>query len=236
MRPRVFPAEDSPQARNRRRDRSRFNEAAGIPRGRPRIAARRRRRDAASMRPRVFPAEDAGFFFVWYPSPKCFNEAAGIPRGRRANRSKQPIVEPRASMRPRVFPAEDLLPDRGARVPGGRFNEAAGIPRGRPTCRPQCSAGRRSFNEAAGIPRGRRPVDVPDGLDLRASMRPRVFPAEDAKSHGIHLWSKQASMRPRVFPAEDGSWRRRTRTAARFNEAAGIPRGRLASSPSLSAR
>ena len=36
-----------------------------------------------------------------------------------------------------------------------------------------------------------------------------------------------ASMRPRVFPAEDSAWRR-THSASgdRFNEAAGIPRGR----------
>ena len=58
MRPRVFPAEDR-CARPRNREKpTRFNEAAGIPRG------RRAARDIgsvgalASMRPRVFPAED----------------------------------------------------------------------------------------------------------------------------------------------------------------------------------
>ena len=60
MRPRVFPAEDSPSLVRVSRTDSCFNEAAGIPRGRqegqvlteqpPRIA---------SMRPRVFPAEDS---------------------------------------------------------------------------------------------------------------------------------------------------------------------------------
>ena len=61
-------------------------------------------------------------------------------------------------------------------------------------------------------------------------MRPRVFPAEDRvvrndSAHGVPL----ASMRPRVFPAED---RDRFVTSIlidarfRFNEAAGIPRGR----------
>ena len=35
MRPRVFPAEDFHPAENSARDLSRFNEAAGIPRGRP---------------------------------------------------------------------------------------------------------------------------------------------------------------------------------------------------------
>ena len=59
-------------------------------------------------------------------------------------------------------------------------------------------------------------------------MRPRVFPAEDPprKVRGKDL--APASMRPRVFPAEDvhrcgPDWAARWR----FNEAAGIPRGRL---------
>ena len=67
----------------------------------------------------------------------------------------------RASMRPRVFPAEDLSDMIG-------FNEAAVAP------------GSGSFNEAAGIPRGR--LGCRAGLQhqpLPASMRPRVFPAED---------------------------------------------------------
>ena len=59
-------------------------------------------------------------------------------------------------------------------------------------------------------------------------MRPRVFPAEDAVDFRDIDRISYASMRPRVFPAEDltlcggslaGWWR--------FNEAAGIPRGRL---------
>ena len=59
-------------------------------------------------------------------------------------------------------------------------------------------------------------------------MRPRVFPAEDRHQVGGEVGAADASMRPRVFPAED------TRTGpalaprqSRFNEAAGIPRGRL---------
>ena len=58
MRPRVFPAEDGRRSARDAGARSRFNEAAGIPRG-------RRTPDGsfpldlfASMRPRVFPAED----------------------------------------------------------------------------------------------------------------------------------------------------------------------------------
>ena len=83
-------------------------------------------------------------------------------------------------------------------------------------------------------------------------MRPRVFPAEDELQLQLDSQIRAASMRPRVFPAEDqaagravgavslASMRpryspRKTRAAARascwpaagFNEAAGIPRGRL---------
>ena len=41
-----------------------------------------------------------------------------------------------------------------------------------------------------------------------ASMRPRVFPAEDERGQVVERPPAAASMRPRVFPAEDGqSWR-----------------------------
>ena len=85
-----------------------------------------------------------------------------------------------------------------------------------------------------------------------ASMRPRVFPAEDETRPGSRRERRQASMRPRVFPAEDsrvsdtslvecsrfneaaGIPPRKTTSCGRasiagrcFNEAAGIPRGRL---------
>ena len=61
------------------------------------------------------------------------------------------------------------------------------------------------FNEAAGIPRGRHVI--------RLAVREVFSPA---------------SMRPRVFPAEDASLSVIPASAARsgFNEAAGIPRGR----------
>ena len=59
-------------------------------------------------------------------------------------------------------------------------------------------------------------------------MRPRVFPAEDPPVDRIASAARPPSMRPRVFPAED---RRDAggglRLAGPFNEAAGIPRGRL---------
>ena len=58
MRPRVFPAEDARPAAAAREGYQRFNEAAGIPRGRQ-------------------SSNTEG------PAPsRCFNEAAGIPRGR----------------------------------------------------------------------------------------------------------------------------------------------------------
>ena len=84
-----------------------------------------------------------------------------------------------------------------------------------------------------------------------ASMRPRVFPAEDAQGANVPVAASKgfneaagiprgrlvaqlqrefdglASMRPRVFPAEDpNNERQRPRSSPRFNEAAGIPRGR----------
>ena len=59
-------------------------------------------------------------------------------------------------------------------------------------------------------------------------MRPRVFPAEDEQppcASPRRPWP--ASMRPRVFPAEDAAdIRAAGERFSRFNEAAGIPRGR----------
>ena len=58
-------------------------------------------------------------------------------------------------------------------------------------------------------------------------MRPRVFPAEDQQRQHDDGGAGEASMRPRVFPAEDGAHRPGAHShARRFNEAAGIPRGR----------
>ena len=84
-------------------------------------------------------------------------------------------------MRPRVFPAEDST----SRVTGTSstlcFNEAAGIPRGRRDGAGVASPEDGGFNEAAGIPRGRRAVVHVSGTGADpASMRPRVFPAEDS--------------------------------------------------------
>ena len=58
-------------------------------------------------------------------------------------------------------------------------------------------------------------------------MRPRVFPAEDPVRDEPEAPEAPASMRPRVFPAEDKSTSPRENGGfIRFNEAAGIPRGR----------
>ena len=141
---------------------------------------------------------------------QCFNEAAGIPRGRPTRRLTTPSAR-------------------------SRFNEAAGIPRGRRTWFDRRTCSHRRFNEAAGIPRG-RPADYINTrlVYLLASMRPRVFPAEDLRRGGRGGFFDNASMRPRVFPAEDApaTCRPRRRTS-RFNEAAGIPRGRPQSLQSL---
>ena len=59
-------------------------------------------------------------------------------------------------------------------------------------------------------------------------MRPRVFPAEDKQEAQSEVHASTASMRPRVFPAEDGTTPGPLdRGIQCFNEAAGIPRGRL---------
>ena len=114
MRPRVFPAEDSRFLSWPTCWRC-FNEAAGIPRGRPVRRAGRLQQPCASMRPRVFPAEDPRSGCMPASPTGCFNEAAGIPRGRPRGRGRT---------------------ERTSRC----FNEAAGIPRGRrctlEPCRP----------------------------------------------------------------------------------------------------
>ena len=51
----------------------------------------------------------------------------------------------------------------------------------------------------------------------RASMRPRVFPAEDGEAGRPEDGAGEASMRPRVFPAEDArepAWMRQQRLAS----------------------
>ena len=229
MRPRVFPAEDGDVQIAADPTAAGFNEAAGIPRGRLLRAKRSTR-----------------------TFPPGFNEAAGIPRGRRGRvaDSDRPAL---ASMRPRVFPAEDdgafQRPARGrtgfneaAGIPRGRrhqrwaaltrsfcFNEAAGIPRGRPGGVVRLANGTHPcFNEAAGIPRGRRTASISRiALASGASMRPRVFPAEDRAITPADVSPGCASMRPRVFPAEDPALAQcLVEYFAGFNEAAGIPRGR----------
>ena len=61
-------------------------------------------------------------------------------------------------------------------------------------------------------------------------MRPRVFPAEDPVKSASYAGAVAASMRPRVFPAEDrGVESGHASRRPCFNEAAGIPRGRLQS-------
>ena len=61
-----------------------------------------------------------------------------------------------------------------------------------------------SFNEAAGIPRGKlwASAFAAPGRQL-ASMRPRVFPAENVLQFNQVRTRRLASMRPRVFPAEN---------------------------------
>ena len=157
------------------------------------------------MRPRVFPAED------------------GLRRPGAA-------PERPASMRPRVFPAEDFSVTGPPCANNTSFNEAAGIPRGRPWRSERRSRTRRSFNEAAGIPRGRLGRGVEARLGLGASMRPRVFPAEDfgrpiSVGGGRTSFNEAAGIPRGRRASRSCNWS----TAGRFNEAAGIPRGRRTS-------
>ena len=58
-------------------------------------------------------------------------------------------------------------------------------------------------------------------------MRPRVFPAENRHLRELVRGQRVASMRPRVFPAENAlAVRAAAAPIGRFNEAAGIPRGK----------
>ena len=87
---------------------------------------------------------------------------------------------------------------------------------------------RRGLNEAAGIPRGRRPRRVKmEPAEHHASMRPRVFPAEDSRPRTTSIrrtssFNEAAGIpRGRLRPGRGNGCAPR-----RFNEAAGIPRGR----------
>ena len=230
MRPRVFPAEDGGRTvADSAGDGYRFNEAAGIPRGRRLSETVNRdgtvRFNEAAGIPRGRRQTDMPL----EKEQHSFNEAAGIPRGRRVSIPKTPLPAccfneaagiPRGRRRARTRSCSRRFTS---------FNEAAGIPRGRPDDIVVDDLQRApGFNEAAGIPRGRRGLGPGPARDaLRASMRPRVFPAEDMMPGSFPRWSRSASMRPRVFPAEDHPGRAEPCDLAdRFNEAAGIPRGR----------
>ena len=117
-----------------------------------------------------------------------------------------------ASMRPRELPAEDDPWRPCSRAPGSRgFNEAAGVTRGRP------------------LRAAKRP-----GEPL-ASMRPRELPAEDVLSRQSLPHAAAASMRPRELPAEDDQAALASHVPlVRFNEAAGVTRGRRRPSRSSS--
>ena len=133
-----------------------FNEAAGIPRGRPGCSQNAPiARKLASMRPRVFPAEDLRCPWTEIGTTNCFNEAAGIPRGRR-RRLRLLAPARAASMRPRVFPAEDFT---AASLFSLHPNASM-----RPRVFPAEDAEAAAAEAAESLP---------------ASMRPRVFPAED---------------------------------------------------------
>ena len=111
----------------------------------------------------------------------------------------------------------------------GPSRTSSSAPSSPPCCNPR-GVLRRAVGDAASalvrhLPRRMR--SDPPSRDDAASMRPRVFPAEDRWPDVAPAGVREASMRPRVFPAED---RRHHADGGRivmgFNEAAGIPRGR----------
>ena len=155
MRPRVIPAENPAEQRMETLSAVRFNEAAGNPRG--------KRRDRSLSQ---------------FPSLDRFNEAAGNPRGKRCSTNRH-TSSGGASMRPRVIPAENLLHDGRRRCRRSGFNEAAGNPRGKQELVSSLSLLLSRFNEAAGNPRGKPTDPTRPRRPSRASMRPRVIPAEN---------------------------------------------------------
>ena len=132
------------------------------------------------MRPRVFPAEDPRCCTRDQRRRPSFNEAAGIPRGRLNGLDM--VCLSRTS-----------------------FNEAAGIPRGRPRAGGPASTCSGGFNEAAGIPRGRPRVAVHAGIDHYVSFNEAAGIPRGRLRRGMERPTARtsASMRPRVFPAED---------------------------------
>ena len=227
MRPRVFPAEDDRLLTVHCLTDARFNEAAGIPRGRQGTTRQYRPRGGCFNEAAGIPrGRHQGLCFPRRLSGCCFNEAAGIPRGRRAASTTTSNAR-LASMRPRVFPAEDRRRVAEAHGVAPRFNEAAGIPRGRRS-RGEASRGRPWASMRPRVfPAEDGEHQAQAGRTDGASMRPRVFPAEDVHGFARKLAESCASMRPRVFPAEDQRRPAQGRQATtRFNEAAGIPRGR----------
>ena len=210
MRPRLFTAEDSRALFGAFSSLSCFNEAAAIHRGRRDQPGHEGRHRPASMRPRLFTAEDGAAWQCVCRTVRRFNEAAAIHRGRRRRRSVSP--------RPRDC-----------------FNEAAAIHRGRRGRRRSRFARQPRFNEAAAIHRGRRGRSRPARMEVwSASMRPRLFTAEDQRAARRGGVDDRASMRPRLFTAEDLNDRRGNLTLEySFNEAAAIHRGRPAISSTV---
>src|SRR5574340_677658 len=131
-------------------------------------------------------------------------------------------------MRPRLFAAEDSLPEFGLLTGGISFNEAAAFRRGRYQVEniylPAPVASMRPRLFAAEDWDARRAVEARRGA---ASMRPRLFAAEDLDAARRTGRRSGASMRPRLFAAEDMSAAITAASRrASFNEAAAFRRGR----------
>ena len=212
--------------------RGRVSSHPPMPRSDPPMVRRRRCTQAAAPGRRLPPAPGAWEkarpavrpFLPRLPAPAGprwsvtrapRRAAAGIPPRKTRPVRRRGLGSAGASMRPRVFPAEDHPTVEGTAAAGTGFNEAAGIPRGRHGSWWEGRSLNQRFNEAAGIPRGRLcpQIRMASQLARCASMRPRVFPAEDRRSPRLHSIHKD-----------------------RFNEAAGIPRGRRAHSSARWAR
>ena len=205
-----------------------FNEAAAFHRGEPRDRVQRRLRDLrASMRPRLFTAENCSSQTGIAAASRSFNEAAAFHRGERCAGSKAlsriPCFNEAAA-----FHRGEPLPSQALLVVSRSFNEAAAFHRGEPA---SCAVGyarTTSFNEAAAFHRGERGDILQGDRDLAASMRQRLFTAENPRSRGhlgrIKCRFNEAAAFHRGEPSRAENMLRRARS---FNEAAAFHRGEL---------
>ncbi len=136
--------------------------------------------------------------------PAGFNEAAALHRGKRHMSIN--VDQSRSS-----------------------FNEAAALHRGKPASLPSPTRSTRCFNEAAALHRGKLHGEPSWDQHERASMRPRLFTAENQQAHQVRrskvgCFNEAAAL----HRGKQASLRWRMVGASSFNEAAALHRGKPA--------